>query len=46
VEQKPYCVMARAALERMLAASRLDEVFRTHARFNMNGSCCSRSWSR
>jgi hypothetical protein len=31
VVQKPYCVMARAALERMLAASRLDELFRTHA---------------
>ena len=31
VKQKPYCVMARAALERMLAASRLDELFRAHA---------------
>jgi len=31
VEQKPYCVMARAALERMLATSRLDDLFRTHA---------------
>jgi len=31
VAQKPYCVMARAALERMLSASRLDDVFRTHA---------------
>jgi len=31
VEQKPYCVMARAALERMLAASRLDALFREHA---------------
>jgi IS4 transposase len=31
VERKPYCVMARAALERMLAASRLDELFRTNA---------------
>ena len=31
VEQKPYCVMARAALERMLAASRLDATFRIHA---------------
>jgi IS4 transposase len=31
VERKPYCVMARAALERMLAASRLDELFRAHA---------------
>ena len=29
VERKPYCVMARAALQRMLSASRLDEVFRT-----------------
>ena len=24
VERKPYCVMARAALERMLSATRLD----------------------
>jgi len=31
VKRKPYCVMARAALERMLAGSRLDELFRTHA---------------
>jgi IS4 transposase len=31
IEQKPYCVMVRAALERMLAASRLDAVFRQHA---------------
>lgn len=31
VERKPYCVMARAALERMLAASRLDELFRTNS---------------
>ena len=31
VDQKPYCVMARAALERMLAATRLDELFRKHA---------------
>lgn len=31
VEQKPFSVMARAALERMLSASRLDELFRTHA---------------
>ena len=30
VEQKPFSVMARAALERMLSASRLDELFRTH----------------
>lgn len=31
VDQKPYCVMARAALERMMAASRLDELFAAHA---------------
>jgi IS4 transposase len=31
VNRKPYSVMARAALERMLAASRLDELFRAHA---------------
>jgi hypothetical protein len=31
VKQKPFCVMARAALERMLAASRLDDLFRVHA---------------
>lgn len=31
VAKKPYCVMARAALERMLSASRLDEVFRATA---------------
>jgi IS4 transposase len=31
VRQKPFCVMARAALERMMAASRLDELFRSHA---------------
>jgi hypothetical protein len=31
VDRKPYCVMARAALERMLAATRLDELFRKHA---------------
>ena len=31
LERKPYCVMARAALERMMSASRLDNVFRTHA---------------
>lgn len=31
VKKKPYCVMARAALERMLRASRLDAVFREHA---------------
>src|SRR5258706_8818823 len=31
VERKPFSVMARAALERMLSASRLDELFRTQA---------------
>jgi hypothetical protein len=31
VEQRPYCVLVRAALERMLAPSRLDQVFRDHA---------------
>lgn len=31
VKRKPDCVMARAALERMLAVSRLDELFRAHA---------------
>lgn len=31
VDRKPYCVMARVVLERMLSASHLDEVFRTHA---------------
>ena len=31
VEQKPFTVMARATLERMLASNRLDELFRTHA---------------
>lgn len=31
VEQKPFSVMARAALERMLSATRLDTLFRTHA---------------
>lgn len=31
VDRKPYCVMARASLERMLAATRLDELFRKHA---------------
>lgn len=31
VKRKPYCVMARAALERMLAATRLDALFREHA---------------
>ena len=31
VEQKPFTVMARVALERMLSATRLDELFRVHA---------------
>ena len=31
VDKKPFCVMARAALERMLAASRLDALFQEHA---------------
>jgi IS4 transposase len=31
VKRKPYCVMARAALERILAASRLDGLFRQYA---------------
>jgi hypothetical protein len=31
VERKPYCVMARASLERMLSASRLDDLFRRTA---------------
>ncbi len=31
VQQRPFCVMARAALERMLAASRLDALFQEHA---------------
>ena len=31
VEKKPFAVMARATLERMLSANRLDELFRTHA---------------
>ena len=31
VEKKPFTVMARAALERMLTANRLDELFRTQA---------------
>ncbi|MGH7948606.1 MAG: transposase [Candidatus Binataceae bacterium] len=31
VERKPFSVMARAVLERMLSASHLDELFRTHA---------------
>lgn len=31
IEKKPFTVMARAALERMLSATRLDELFRAHA---------------
>jgi hypothetical protein len=31
VQQKPFCVMARASLERILAASSLDALFRSHA---------------
>ena len=31
VDKKPFSVMARAMLERMLSASRWDELFRTHA---------------
>lgn len=31
VEQRPYCVMVRAALERMLSPSRLNQVFQDHA---------------
>jgi hypothetical protein len=31
LSQRPYCVLARAALERMLSPSRLDQVFRDHA---------------
>ena len=31
VEQRPYCVLVRAALERMLSPERLDELFRGHA---------------
>jgi len=31
LEQRPYCVLVRAALERMLSPSRLDQIFRTHA---------------
>ena len=29
--QRPYCVLVRAALERMLDATRLDQLFRVHA---------------
>lgn len=28
LQQKPFCVMVRAALERMLSVSRLDALFR------------------
>ena len=31
VSQKPFCVMARAALERMMSVSRLDALFHSHA---------------
>ena len=31
LQQKPFCVMARAALERMLSVSRLDALFREFA---------------
>ena len=31
LEQRPYCVVVRAALQRMLSPSRLDQIFRTHA---------------
>ena len=31
VQQRPYCVMVRAALERMLSSSRLDDLFRLEA---------------
>jgi len=31
VEQRPYCVLVRAALERMLSPERLDVLFRGHA---------------
>jgi IS4 transposase len=31
VEQRPYCVMVRASLERMLSPSRLDQIFHDHA---------------
>jgi hypothetical protein len=31
VQQKPFCVMARASLQRILAASSLDALFRSHA---------------
>lgn len=31
LEQRPYCVLVRTALERMLSPARLDQIFRTHA---------------
>lgn len=31
VEKRPYCVMVRAALERMLSPARLDQLFHDHA---------------
>jgi hypothetical protein len=31
VEQRPYCVLVRAALERMLSPSRLNQVFQDHS---------------
>jgi hypothetical protein len=31
LEQRPYCVLARAALGRMLSPARLNQVFRDHA---------------
>src|SRR5690606_18486135 len=31
IEQRPFCVMVRAALERMLSSERLDQLFRDQA---------------
>jgi len=31
LEQRPYCVLVRATLERMLSPTRLDQVFHEHA---------------
>jgi hypothetical protein len=31
VEKRPFCVMVRAALERMLSPPRLDQLFRDQA---------------
>ena len=31
LEQRPYCVLVRASLERMLSPSRLDQVFYENA---------------